>query len=62
MSIKKGKVDPVHTVKAHTGSLSTPPLILISAFDEGTWLTSRPGRFYLRNDPIPIEQKAERAQ
>jgi len=60
MSMKKGNVAPVHTVKAHTGSVGTTPLILISAFEEGTWLTSRPGRFTLGNDPVPIEQKAGR--
>jgi hypothetical protein len=58
MSIKKGEVAPVHTVKAHTGSVGTPPLILIS--EEGTWLTSRPGHFTLGNDPVPIEQKPGR--
>jgi hypothetical protein len=42
-------------VKAHTGNVGTPSLILISALDEGEWLTSHPGHFTLTNDPVPIE-------
>jgi hypothetical protein len=47
---KKGKVLPLHSLKAHTGCQGTPPVILILAVDAGGWSTSLPERTLIRTE------------
>jgi hypothetical protein len=54
----KGKVVPVHVIKAYRGSRGIVPLILNLDTDEVEWLTSCPQLFYpAGRTPVPNEEE-----
>jgi hypothetical protein len=55
---KNDKVDPLQTVKAHSGVEARPHSFIISAQYEGEWSTSRPGKFTSgKETQYPLVQK-----